>query len=132
MQIEIKVNAKVTPSEIARLYQITNFDKAIDDIQRLKIMLDHTPLTLSAWHDHQLIGFARCLTDYEYSCYLSDIVIDPNYQHLGLGQKLISELQRFLGSRVTIALRAEPSATGFYQKCGFQSVNNMFRIHREA
>ena len=40
----------------------------------------------------KLIGFARVISDYATTYYLSDVIIDIEYQHKGLGTALISIL----------------------------------------
>lgn len=129
--IEIKVNVVITPKQIAAVYQETEFDKSIENEMRLKKMLTETPLTISAWEKEQLIGFVRCLTDFEYFCYISDLVILPEYQGKKIGSRLLAEVQEYLGNRVLMTLRSEETAQGFYQKNGYEKTDAMFRIHRE-
>lgn len=129
--IEIKVNVVITPKQIAAVYQEAEFDKSIENEMRLKKMLTETPLTISAWEKEQLIGFVRCLTDFEYFCYISDLVILPEYQGKKIGSRLLAEVQEYLGNRVLMTLRSEETAQGFYQKNGYEKTDAMFRIHRE-
>ncbi|KAF1302344.1 GNAT family N-acetyltransferase [Enterococcus sp. JM9B] len=129
--IEIKVNVVITPKQIAAVYQEAEFDKSIENEMRLKKMLTETPLTISAWEKEQLIGFVRCLTDFEYFCYISDLVILPEYQGKKIGSRLLAEVQEYLGNRVLLTLRSEETAQGFYQKIGYEKTDAMFRIHRE-
>lgn len=129
--IEIKVNVVITPKQIAAVYQEAEFDKSIENEMRLKKMLTETPLTISAWEKEQLIGFVRYLTDFEYFCYISDLVILPEYQGEKIGSRLLAEVQEYLGNRVLMTLRSEETAQGFYQKNGYEKTDAMFRIHRE-
>lgn len=73
-----KINATMTVAAIKTIYQATAFDKDLTTL-RLATMLAQTPLTVSAWQGKQLIGFARYLTDFEYSAYLSDLAVLPAY-----------------------------------------------------
>lgn len=132
MSIVIKVNAPLSIETVRRLYLDTDFGKSVSSDSRLATMIDQTPLVISAFDGDQLIGMARCLTDFEYFCYLSDLLVLPDYQHQGIGRKLVTTLQSYLGSSVTLSLRADSDATGFYQKLGIHSTDNMYRIHRKA
>lgn len=132
MSIVIKVNAPLNIETVRRLYLDTDFGKSVSSDSRLATMIDQTPLVISAFDGDQLIGMARCLTDFEYFCYLSDLLVLPDYQHQGIGRKLVTTLQSYLGSRVTLSLRSDSDATGFYQKLGIHSADNMYRIHRKA
>jgi GNAT superfamily N-acetyltransferase len=128
----IKVNAPLTVQQVHDLYQQTHFDKPIADAARLQVMIDETQLVLSVWDDEHLIGFARCLTDFEYCCYLSDILILPAYEGHQIGRQLIATLQAYIGPRVTLSLRAADSAVGFYERINLPHADNMFRIGREG
>ncbi|GAF36950.1 GNAT family N-acetyltransferase [Lentilactobacillus farraginis] len=132
--VEIKVNKRITVNQLLTLYKSAGFveEKWSYDSKRLQTMLDHTQLTATMWENGQLIGMARCLTDYEDSCYLSEIVILPAYQRKGLGKQLLKTIQAYLGSRVTIVLRADPEAIGFYKALGYQKLSKLVRIRREA
>lgn len=132
MKLEIKVNEPLTVEQVAMLYRETEFAKPLDDTNRLQEMINHTPLVFSAWSGESLLGFARCLTDFEYFCYLSDILILPSYQKQGIGKILINEMKEYLGTRTTISLRADYGALGFYEQMGFESTDKMYRIHREG
>ncbi|GAA3018037.1 GNAT family N-acetyltransferase [Tetragenococcus solitarius] len=132
MEVEIKVNEPMTVEQVTQLYQETGFEKPLNDKKRLQNMIDHTPLVFSSWKDGKLLGLARCLTDFEYFCYLSDILILPSYQKQGIGRKLVNEIKQYLGTRVTLSLRAEDKATGFYERLEFAPTDKMYRIHREG
>lgn len=133
MTIKTKFNHPITVAELLQLYRTADFaqEKLADDPKRLQTMLAHTQLTATLWDQDRLIGLARCLTDYEYSCYLSEIVISPEYRGQGLGKRLLNDLQSYLGDRVSIMLRADHSAINFYSKIGCTRIDNLFRIHRE-
>ena len=36
-------------------------------------------------NDNNLVGIARCVTDYHYCCYLSDLAVDKSLQKSGIG-----------------------------------------------
>lgn len=132
MSIIIKVNAKLSLETVRQLYLDTDFGKSVSSDSRLATMIDHTPLVFSAFDGEQLVGMARCLTDFEYFGYLSDLLVLPAYQHQGIGRQLMTALQAYLGSRVTLSLRADPDATSFYQQLEIPSADNMYRMHRKA
>ncbi len=133
MPVITKVNAPITVSQLRELYEVSDFvrEKLRDSDSRLQTMLDHTQLIISLWDGSKLIGLARCLTDYEVSCYLSEIVVSPEYRGQGLGQRLMRAIRNCLDDRVTLVLRAEHSAIGFYERIGLHQIDNLYRIHRK-
>ena len=75
------------------------------------------------WSDDEqkLIGFARVISDYATTWYLCDVVIDPAYQHQGLGKELVSYIAsspEFAGLRGLLLTR---DAHGLYSRYGFES-----------
>ena len=79
----------------------------------------------AAWlNKDKLIGFARVISDYATTYYLSDVIIDIEYQHKGLGTALISyinSLPEFSGLRGVLITR---DAQALYRKFGFEVMND--------
>ena len=72
--------------------------------------------------DQKLIGFARVISDFATTYYLADVIIDPDYQHRGLGKMLVSyivTLPQYAGLRGILLTR---DAHGLYEKYGFETV----------
>ena len=76
----------------------------------------------------KLVGFARVITDYATTYYLSDVIIDKEYQHKGLGTALISyidSLPEFSGLRGFLITR---NAHALYRKFGYEVVDGRVMI----
>lgn len=54
--------------------------RPITDKKRFQAMLDNANLIITAWNDKELIGIARCLTDFVYITYLADLAVDDRFQ----------------------------------------------------
>ena len=70
--------------------------------------------------EEKLVGFARIISDYATTFYLADVIIDPEYQHLGLGTALVSyAVSRpvYQGLRGILLTK---NAHGLYRKFGFE------------
>lgn len=134
MAISTRINEPIKLNQFLNLYRQANFvqDKWQDDPKRLQTMLDHTQLMVSLWDGTKLIGVARCLTDFEDSCYLSEIVIHPDYRGQHLGEQLIKTIRLYLGDRVSLILRADHAAIGFYKRIGLPRVDDLYRLNRKV
>ena len=69
----------------------------------------------------QVVG--EVISDYATTWYLCDVIIDPAYQHRGLGKALVSHiasLPEYAGLRGFLFTR---DAHGLYEKYGFETVN---------
>ena len=58
----------------------------------IKTMLSQSNIIVSLWKKNELIGFGRATTDQIYRAVLWDIVIDKNFQKLGLGRVIVSTI----------------------------------------
>ena len=62
-------------------------------------MISNSNLTVSAWDSEKLVGISRCMTDFHYACYLSDLAVSEQYQKMGIGKQLQILTQKQLGPR---------------------------------
>ena len=81
------------------------------DRPRMQQMLDQADLVVTARldrPDRALIGVARCITDFSWCCYLSELAVSSSAQGLGVGKGLIDETRRLIGPRVSLVLASMP------------------------
>ncbi|MBT6207381.1 MAG: GNAT family N-acetyltransferase, partial [Francisellaceae bacterium] len=72
-------------------------------------------------HKKKLIAFSRVLTDYFLFSYVYDVLVDNEYQGLGLGRCLIEEIIHYpaLQNVQNIELVCSKEMMRFYKKFGF-------------
>ena len=131
MVISYKVNSKIEPHQLAELFRSSGIRRPVDDLNRLKKMLDNANLVVTAWDGDKLVGIARALTDFSYCCYLSDLAVDKQYQHQGIGHELVTEVQRVIGEESMLLLLSAPEVMEYYPKIGFDVSDNSFIIPRK-
>jgi N-acetylglutamate synthase-like GNAT family acetyltransferase len=131
MVITYKVNSKIEPHLLAELFRSSGIRRPVDDLNRLKKMIENSNLTVTAWDGEKLVGIARALTDFSYCCYLSDLAIDKQYQHHGIGHELVAEVQKLVGEESMILLVSATEAMEYYPKIGFDKIDNAFMIPRK-
>jgi GNAT superfamily N-acetyltransferase len=103
------------------------------DRPRMKQMLDQADLVVTARldrADRALIGVARCITDFSWCCYLSELAVSSSAQGLGVGKGLIDETRRLLGPRVSLILASMPDSAGFYERIGMPRQPDAFWFKR--
>ena len=93
--------------------------RPVDDRERMRAMLEHANIVVTAWDGSRLVGIARSLSDFAYCTYLSDLAVDVTYQKRGIGKELVRRTQQ-LGGRATILLFAAPAAVDYYPRIGFK------------
>jgi N-acetylglutamate synthase-like GNAT family acetyltransferase len=93
-------------------------DRRIEDLQ---IAIERSEPVISAWDGHRLIGFARATSDGIYRATIWDVVIDPDYQRLGLGRKLVETLlDHACMQRVERIYLTTTHQQHFYERIGFE------------
>lgn len=101
------------------------------DSGRLDAMLRNSNLVLTARIDGNLVGMARSVTDFSFSCYLVDLAVRKEVQGLGIGAALVRETKRHVGPMVSVTLNSVPESVKFYESIGMTQLPNCFRIARE-
>ncbi|NVK86749.1 MAG: GNAT family N-acetyltransferase [Gammaproteobacteria bacterium] len=95
--------------------------RPVDKADVIAGMLANADILITAWQGEQLVGVARSVSDFTYCCYLSDLAVDQNYQHLGIGKTLQQETLSRIGAQCTLILLAAPKAHDYYKKIGFSA-----------
>ncbi|KRL01152.1 GNAT family N-acetyltransferase [Liquorilactobacillus capillatus] len=121
---------KITPHELAQLFRESGIHRPVNDLPRLKTMLENADILWTAWDNDKLVGVARALTDFSYACYLSDLAVAKVYQKQGIGHTLIEKLHLQLGPDVSLVLLAAASALEYYPKVDFERIDNAFLRRR--
>ncbi|MCK0471035.1 GNAT family N-acetyltransferase [Halalkalibacter sp. APA_J-10(15)] len=120
----------ISAGELSSVFKNSGIKRPTDDLIRLQKMIDNADILITARHQNRLIGIARAITDYSYCCYLSDLAVDKDYQHHGIGTELIRYVQAELSKEVALILLSSPTAMDYYPKIGFKPIDNGFKIAR--
>ncbi len=92
--------------------------RPVDERERMKLMLQHANLVITAWDGDLLVGISRSLTDFAYITYLSDLAVRVSHQRRGIGRELMRRTQA-AAPQATILLLAAPAAEKYYPHVGF-------------
>ncbi len=110
----------------------SGLNRPVDDRSRVERLLSHSNLFVTARQDGRLVGFARSLTDFCFSCYLSDLAVDKACQGQGIGKRLIEETRTAAGGALTTTLLlSAPTAMSFYQGIKMPHADNCFLYRRQ-
>lgn len=94
--------------------------RPVDDPERIRSMVEHADLTVTARDEGKLVGVARSVTDFSYCCYLSDLAVDVAYQRQGIGKRLIDLTVENLEPECMLILLSAPGAVDYYPHIGFE------------
>ena len=89
------------------------------DPEKHRAAFEASRCTVFLYHEEQLVGFGRAISDWVYQAAVYDCAVVEACQGLGLGRLIVREiLSRLPGCNVI--LYASPGKEGFYEKQGFK------------
>lgn len=128
--IKYKVNARINVNDVIEVFKSSGINRPVDDVERIRQMIDNSNLIVTAWRGLELIGISRSVTDFAYCCYLSDLAVKNEYQKQGIGKAMIEITKEQIGERTMLLLLSAAPAMEYYPKIGFEKVENGFIIKR--
>lgn len=93
--------------------------------------LQNSLYTVTAEENNQVVGMGRLIGDGLYYM-IVDIVVQPTYQQMGIGSKILNMLIEYVvnrtpdGGRSSIQLIAEKGKETFYESRGFKIIPHEF------
>jgi N-acetylglutamate synthase-like GNAT family acetyltransferase len=130
MEIVYQINHLPEKEQVVDLFIRSEMPRPIGDQERIQQMFENADLVITAKHEKKLVGVCRCITDWVWCGYLSDLAVDPAYNKKGIGKRLIEITKETLGEHVMILLLSVPTAMSYYPKVGFTKVDSGFIINR--
>jgi ribosomal protein S18 acetylase RimI-like enzyme len=128
-----ETDLSITPAQFTQLLKKSTLGerRPIEDEECLAGMVNNSNLITSAWDEGNLVGISRCVTDFHYCCYLSDLAVDQKYQGLGIGKELQVQTQKQLGPKCKLILISAPAANSFYQQIGYTNNERCWVLNRD-
>lgn len=93
--------------------------------------LGNSLYTVTVLQNNQVVGMGRLIGDGMYYT-MVDVVVQPEYQRMGVGGKIVNMLLDYVlretpdGGRSSIQLTAEKGKESFYEKMGFKTIPHEF------
>ena len=113
--------SKIDVYQLQELFDSAAFWAKGRAIAEIEVALSNSNPVVSAWDGASLIGFARATSDGIYRATIWDVVIDPDYQGVGLGRKLVETvLSHPQVNRVERVYLMTTHQQQFYKRIGFQ------------
>jgi predicted N-acetyltransferase YhbS len=119
--IEYKIEKDLSEKEFRNVLISSTLGarRPVNDSERLRKMLQHGNLIVTARDNGRLIGVSRSLSDFAFCTYLSDLAVDQEYQKQGIGRELIRQT-KLAAPMTKLILLAAPAAVSYYPKIGMK------------
>lgn len=109
-----------TSEQIHALFKSVDWLSA-DYPQRLFKALNSCETVFTAWDEGRLIGLINAIDDGELTAYVHYLLVDPEYQKLGVGKKLLDMVKEKYSNYLYLLLVAENQGLiEYYEKNGFE------------
>jgi predicted N-acetyltransferase YhbS len=133
-QVSYSSSKKITAEQFIDLLKRSTLAerRPVNDLDRIQNMLKYGNILITAWVDDTLVGVSRALSDFSYCTYLSDLAVDENFQHKGIGKELVYRTHEVAGKQTALILLAAPAAETYYPKIGMDKFEHCFIIKRQA
>ena len=94
--------------------------------EQVERALQNTVASFVAYEGEKVIGMVRLIGDGGMSFYIKDFAVLPEYQGMGAGKKLLTQLQQYISEHivkewaVSLELISTKEAVNFYKAYGFE------------
>ena len=122
--MEYTVIKNLKPEDLIRLREALGWKNI--SYEQIQKGLENTMHKISIEKDGQVIACGRLIGDYSCKGLLSDIMVHPDYQKMGLGKIVVTTLLKMVQASLKegelFQIEATPTAgnTDFYVKCGMK------------
>lgn len=133
-EIIYRSDATISEQQFIDILKRSTLDarRPVDNEDRIRLMLQHGNVLITAWYNDKLVGVSRALTDFSFCCYLSDLAVDEAYQKKGIGKRLIDETHLKAGLQTMLILLAAPAAANYYPRINMERFTDCFIIRRKT
>ncbi len=101
--------------------------------ERIEKLVANVSISLAALNENgAIVGALLGLTDFAYWLYVTDLGVDRQYTHQGIGRKLMKAAHELAGGEKDIAvyLIANENAVPFYEKLGMKFADDVMQYNK--
>lgn len=87
--------------------------------------LENSLYVVGAYDGNKLLGMGRIVGDGAVICYVQDLIVIPDKQHMGIGSMVLKKLQQYVeslhmeNSQMMLCLMCAKGRESFYEQHGF-------------
>ena len=120
MDIEVRLDCSnvdwETVSDTLKIVEMGYYEPKVH-----KKAFKNSYVTVFVYHDNQMIGFGRAISDGAYQAAIYDCAVVPEFQGKGIGRIIMNNILSKV-SHCNLILYASPGKEGFYQKHEFRKM----------
>ena len=121
-------NPDVTVEDVLPLYEAVGWTNYTTKPEMLKAAFENSLHVLAAFNEKGiLVGVLRAVGDGASILFIQDILVTPEYQHQGIGTKLLQQtLEKYKNVyQIQLATDDSTKTVSFYESNGFTSLTSL-------
>ena len=118
-EVTISLNDRIETDEVIAIYRANAWSSAEKPVELLAALRNSHSL-VTARIAGRLVGLGNAISDGHLVVYYPNLLVHPDFQGHGIGQKLMTELQEKYRGFHQQMLTADGQALEFYRKMGFE------------
>lgn len=91
---------------------------------KLVIAMQNFKTVYTAWDGDKLVGLISAMDDGIMTAYVHYLLVHPDYQHIGIGKKLVEMIKDTYKDYLRIVVVAYNAELRFYESCGFEKADD--------
>ena len=91
--------------------------------EKLVIAMKNFETVYTAWDKDKLVGLICAMDDGVMTAYIHYLLVNPDYQDMGIGKKLVEKMKDRYKDYLRIVIVAYNEKIGFYESCGFEKAD---------
>lgn len=123
MGITYKTTHDFTANELQDLFLSVNWSSGHYP-DKLVTAMKNFETVYTAWNGDRLIGLICAMDDGVMTAYVHYLLVNPDYQSLGIGKNLVERLKEHYKDYLRIVIVAYNEEIGFYESCGFRKADD--------
>ena len=123
MAIEYRYTKNIDKAKLQDLFLSNKWDSG-NYPDKLQTALKGSHHVITAWDGDKLVGLMNALSDGIMNVFFLYLVVHPDYQKKGVGQKLVELMLHEYKDYARKTIIAYDYAVEFFQKCGFEVGEN--------
>lgn len=124
MEIIYKEIKDFKAEDLQRLFLSVKWESGNYPDKLVRAMRNSTHV-ISAWEWERLVGLVRALDDGETVAFIHYLLVDPAYQGLHIGDRLMKRLLAYFDELLYVKIMpSDPKTIPFYERYGFRQYDN--------
>jgi len=134
--IDLRTDRIPTQSSLLALYTAVGWLSYISEECQGQLVnaVENTNYVVTAWDGENLVALARALSDDVSVCFIQDILVHPDYQRCGVGERMLRTcLTRYAHVRSKVLMTDDEERQRlFYEKLGFHNIKDIDSVNLNA